>query len=129
MAGKIPALAQLEVEDPDIQQPLGADLRIQLPQGPGGGVAGVGKEGLARLLPLAVELVEHVFGHEHLAPDDEPGQLLRQGHGDGLDGAQILRHVLPHPAVPPGGALDERAVPVLQGHAQAVHLGLHAVGD
>ncbi len=73
--------------------------------------------------------VEHLFGHIDLAPDDEPGQLLRQDHGDGLDGPQILRHVLPHPAVAPGGPLDKHPVPILQGHAQAVHLGLHAVLD
>ena len=55
------------------------------------------------------------------------GQLLRQRHGDGADGAQVLRHVLPYPAVAAGGAADEHAVPILQRHGQAVHLGLHAV--
>ena len=42
--------------------------------------------------------------------------------------AEVFRHVLPHPPVAPGGALYENAVPVLQGHAQPVHFGLHAVG-
>ena len=122
------ALRQLEVEHLDIQLPLRADLGVQLPQGPGGGVPGIGHEGLALQLPAGIDLREHRPGHIDLAPDDEPGQLLRQLHGDGADGLEVLRHVLPHPAVAPGGAPDEHAVPILQGHGQAVHLGLHGVG-
>ena len=128
VGGKGPALGQLEVEHPDVQPPLGADLAVQLPQGTGGGVPGIGEGGLLPLLPLLVELVKDHLGHEDLAPDDEPGQLLRQHHGDGADGAEVLRHVLPHPAVAPGGPLNKHAVPVLQSHAEAVHLGLHGVG-
>ena len=122
------ALRQLEVEDLDIQLPLRADLGVQLPQGTGGGVAGIGHQGLALELPGVVDLLEHRPGHVDLSPDDEPGELFRQRHGDGADGLEILRHVLPHPAVAPGGAPDEDAVPVFQCHGQAVHLGLHGVG-
>ena len=109
-------LRQLEVEHLDVQPPLGADLGVQLPQGARGGVAGVGHERLSLELPHGVDLLEYGAGHIHLAPDDEPGQLVRQDHGDGADGLQILRHVLPHPAVAPGSAPDKHAVPVLQGH-------------
>ena len=127
VGGKLSSLCQLEVEYSDIQPPPGGDLGVQLPQGAGGGVAGIGHEGLSLDLPLAVQFFKDGAGHVHLAPDDEPGQLLRQGHGDGADGSQILRHVLSDAAVASGGAADEHAVPVLQRHGQAVHLRLHAV--
>ena len=53
------ALRQLEVEHLDIQLPLRADLGVQLPQGPGGGVPGIGHEGLALQLPAGIDLREH----------------------------------------------------------------------
>ena len=111
------ALHKLKVEHPDIQQPLGADLWVQLAQGAGGSVSGVGKGRLVLLLPLAVELVEHILGHEHLTPHDQPGQFLWQDHRDGLDRAEVFCHILPHPAITPGRTPDELAIPVLQGHA------------
>ena len=127
VGGEFPALRQLQIEHGDVQLPLGADLGIQLPQRPGGGVPGVGHQGLALQLPLGVDALKHGPGHVDLAPNDEPGQLFRQCHGNGTDGAEVLRHVLAHPAVSPGGAPDEHAVPVFQGHGQAVHLGLHGI--
>ena len=127
VGGECPPLRQLQIEHRDVQPPLGGDLGIQLPQGAGGGVAGIGQQRLALDLPPGVDLLEHAARHVDLAPDDEPGQLFRQRHGDGADGAEILRHVLPHPSVATGGAPDEHAVPVFQRHRQAVHLGLHAV--
>ena len=116
VGGEFPALRQLQIEHGDVQLPLGADLGIQLPQRPGGGVPGVGHQGLALQLPLGIDALEHGPGHVDLAPDNKPGQLFRQGHGNRADGAEILRHILPHPAVAPGGAPDEHTVPVFQGH-------------
>ena len=127
VGAECPPLRQLQIEHRDIQPPLGGDLGIQLPQGAGGGVAGIGHQRLALDLPPGVDLLEHAARHVDLAPDNEPGQLFRQCHGNGADGAEILRHVLPHPSVATGGAPDEHAVPVFQRHRQAVHLGLHAV--
>ena len=86
VGGELPPLGQLQVEHLDIQLPLGADLRVQLPQGAGGGVPGIGHQGLSLELPHAVDLLKHGAGHVDLAPDDEPGQLLRQRHGDGANG-------------------------------------------
>ena len=54
VGGKLSSLCQLEVEYGDIQPPPGGDLGVQLPQGAGGGVAGVGHEGLSLDLPLTV---------------------------------------------------------------------------
>ena len=127
VGGERAALRQLEVEHSDVQPPLGGDLGIELAERAGGGVAGVGHEGLALDLTAGIDLLEHAAGHVDLAPDDKTGQLLRQRHGDGADGAEVLRHVLAHLAVAPGRAPDEHAVTVLQGHGQAVHLGLNAV--
>ena len=118
----------LDVEDRNVQLPGGGHLGVQLPQGAGGGVPGVGEQGLPPLLPLLVEGVEHPLGHIDLPPDDELSRGVGDAQGDGLYSPQILRHVLPHLAVPPGGPPDEQAVLVLQGHGQTVHLGFHVVG-
>ena len=128
VGGECPPLRQLQIEHRDIQPPLGGDLGIQLPQGAGGGVAGIGHQWLALDLTPGVDLLKHTAGHVHLAPHDEAGQLLRQGHGDRPNGPQIFGHVLPHPSVTPGGAPDEHAVTVFQCHGETVHLRFHAVG-
>ena len=127
VGGEGAPLRPLDVEHPDVQPPGGGDLGIQLPQGARRRVAGVGEEALPSQLPLLVEPLEALLGHKHLAPDDQGGQGLRQAQGDGGDGFQVLRHVLPHLAVAPGGSPDKEAVFILQGHGQAVHLGLHVV--
>ena len=127
MGGKGLSLRQLQIKYGDVQPPLGGNAGIFLPQGAGGGVAGIGHELLALNLQGGVDLLEHRAGHVDLAPDDEAGQLVRQRLGQGGDGADVLRHVLPHPAVASGGAAVEHAVAVLHRHAETVHLGLHAV--
>ena len=120
-------LRPLDVKDRNIQLPGGGHLGVQLPQRAGGGVSGVCKEGLSPSLPLLVEGVEHLFGHIDLPPDNELAGGVRDAQGDGLHRPQVFGHVLPHLAVPPGGAPDKQAVLILQGHGQAVHLGLHVV--
>ena len=102
---------------------LGSNCRRE----PAAALRGLAMRGFPSISRWRVQFFEHGAGHVHLAPDDEPGQLLRQGHGDGADGSQVLRHVLPDAAVASGGATDEHAVPILQRHGQAVHLRLHAV--
>ena len=78
--------------------------------------------------PLSIQLLKHGSGHVNLTPDNEPGQPVRQRHGDGADGFQVFRHILPRPAVSAGSAPDKDAVPVLQRHREAVHLGFQGVG-
>ena len=120
-------LRPLDVKDRNVQLPGGGHLGVQLPQGPGGGVPGVGKEGLPPSLPLLVEGVEHFLGHIDLPPDNELAGGVRDAQGNGLYRPQVFGHVLPHLAVPPGGPPDKQAVFILQGHGQTVHLGLHVV--
>ncbi len=111
--------------------PLRGDAGIQLPQGAGGGVAGIGE----RLLPLlrlaTVELLKVPDGHIGLPPDDQVGRGLgavgRGGDAQGelADGAQVGRYILSHLPIPPGGAQAEGPIPVVQDDAEAVNLGLH----
>ena len=121
------AVPVLDVEQHDVQPPGGGNFGVQLAQGAGGGIAGIGEQGLSLQLPLLVEPGKGLLGHIYLPPDNELAGGPFDLHGDGADGAQVFRHVLPHGAVPPGGAPDKHAVPVLQGHGQPVHLGFHQV--
>ena len=127
MGGERPALCQLKVEHRNIQPAPGADLGVLLAQGASSSVAGIGHQGLSLQLQPVVDLLKNGAGHIHLAPDDEPGQLFRQDHGNGANGAQIPGDILALAPIAPGGALIEHAVPVFQSHGQAVYLGLHAV--
>ena len=124
---KFDALRQLDIEHKNIQLPFGGNSGIQLPQRTGGGVAGIGKQGLPLRFLTRIQSLKAFLGHIDLTPDNKPFRSALQCHGDGMDGFQILRHVLAHHAVAPGCAPDEHAVPVLQGHGQAVHLRLHGI--
>ena len=127
MRGKLSALSQLEIENGDIQLPLRGDLRVFLPQAARRGIAGIGHQGLALDLQTGVDLLKDSPGHIDLPPDDEPGQLVRQGHRYGTDGAQILRDILAGAAIAAGSALIKHAVSIFQGHGKPVDLGFHAV--
>ena len=125
MGGKLHSFCQLDVENQNIQSPLGGNLRVQLPQRTGGGISGVCEEGLPLLFLPGVELFETLLGHIHLTPDDQPGRGIFQGHGDGTDGFQILCHILTHIAVATGGTPEKLAVDILQRHGKSVDLRFH----
>ena len=125
MARKGHTICQLHIEYQNIQLPLGRDPGILLPQRAGGGVSGVGKGLFPSRLQGVIQCVEGLLGHIHFSPDNEPGRRVFQRHGNGADGPQIFRYILPHCPVPPGGAPDKTAVLVFQGHRQAVNLGLN----
>ena len=129
VAGKRHAFCQLDIEDIDIQAALCGDLRVQLPQRTGSGVSGVGKERFPVFFPLGVQLLKPFFRHKHLAPDNEPGRGVGKGHGNGLDGFQVFRHVLAYAAVSPGSAPDENAVLIFQRHGKAVDFRLNGEGN
>ena len=69
--------------------------------------------------------MEGLLGHKHLSPHNQPGRGVFDDHGDGADGFEILRHILPHIAVPPGRAPDKPAVFIFQGHGETVDFRLH----
>ena len=125
MGGKLLSLDQLDIENIDIQSPLGGHLRIQLPQRTGSGISGVGKQGLSLFLLPSIQLFKAFLRHEYLAPDDQSGRRILNGHGNGADGLQIFRHILSHISVSPGCSPDENAVYILQRYRKTVDLRLH----
>ena len=125
MAGEFCTLTQLDIEDIDIQSPFCCNLGIQLPQRTGCGIPGIGKQGLPFRLLTLIQLFKALFGHEHLAPDDQAGRGIFDGHGDRLDGFQVLRYILSHIAVTAGSAPEELAVHIFQRHGKTIDLGFH----
>ena len=125
---KFHTLRQLDIENQNIQSPFGSNLGVQLPQRAGSCISGVGEKGLPFCLLLFVELAEALLGHEHLSPHNQPGRSIGNGHGNGRDGFQVFRHILPHHAVTPGRAPDKQAIFIFQGNGKAVYLRLHGKG-
>ena len=107
MARKLHTLTQLDIEDEDIESPLCADLRIQLPQRAGSGISGVCKERFPLLFLPGVELFKALLRHIHLTTHNQPWRCVFNGHGDGTDGFQILRYIFTHIAVTAGSTTDE----------------------
>ena len=124
---KAPSLAQLDVENQDIQLPLRHHAGVLLPKAARGGVARIGEERLTALLPGSVQLLENLLGHKNLTPDNQPRRCVLNPQRNAADGAQIFGHVLAGLAVAAGCAAHEGAIDILQRHGQAVHLGLDAV--
>ena len=109
--------------DVDLQAAGGGHGGVELADGAGGGVAGIGVEGFVIGLALAVEVGEGLLGHEDFAAYFEAGRgIFQQGKGDGGDGAEVVGNVFAAVAVAAGGALGEAAVFVGEGYGEAVYL-------
>ena len=97
-------------------------------------IAGIGKEVFAGLTPLAIQSLETLPGHEHLATylellgDVFSGRIKHEG--DGTDGANVGRNVVALHTVATGQGLHKFAVPVVQGDGKTVVLqfGTHLEG-
>ena len=76
----------LNVENENIQFPLGGDGAGKLAQGSCRGVSRIGKEGLSRLLPPTVQLLKVLLGHKYLSPHHKTGDSFVQHQGNGGDG-------------------------------------------
>ena len=63
------------------QGPFGGYLGVQLAQGTGGGVPGIGKFPLPVFQPLLVEHQEGMAGHIHFAPDVQEFRNFLAGNG------------------------------------------------
>ena len=123
-------LAPADLVDVEGERPLGGDGRIELADGAGGGVAGVGEERFAPLGALGVHALEAALRHVDLAAHLEGrGKVARQGEGDGADRAQVGRDVLAAAAVPARGALHEASPLVGEGDGEAVDLRLRREGE
>ena len=125
VSGELHAFRKLDVENINVQSPLCRDFGVELPQRPGSGVSGVGEQRLSQFLLTQIQLFKALFRHKNLAPDDKPGGCAGQGHGDGADGFQVFRHVLPYRTVAPGRAPDEFPVHIFQRHGKTVDLRLY----
>ena len=128
MTGEGDPLCQLHIEYQNIQLPLGGDLRIFLPQGACRRVSGIGKGLLSVFFQRSIQCVKGLLGHIYFSPDNESGGGILQDHGDGADGFQVFRYVLPHYPVSPGSATNKTAVLVFQGHGQTIDFRLNRVG-
>ena len=125
VAGEGHTLGLLNIEDIDIQPPLCGNLWVQLAQRAGSSISGVCKQRLLLRFLLLVQLLKALFGHEYLTPDDEMGRGIRQNHGNGSDGFQIFRYILPYLPITPGGTPNELSVNILQCHGKAVDFWLY----
>ena len=106
----------------EIQPPGGHHLGIQLAQGAGTGVAGVGERGLIPLGPLSIDGGEGGIGDQGLAAHLQPGgggiELKPQGHrGDRAHVGGDLLALLP---VAAGGSPHQQAVFVAEGEGIAI---------
>ena len=100
---------------------LGAALKLEAAAG---GVARVGEGLLANLLLLFVEGLEGAPRHEYLAADFEltgPGARLEVS-GDGLDGEDVVYHVVALDAVAAGHGPLQLPVDICQADGHAVEL-------
>ncbi len=123
------ALDAAEAVGAQLQRAAGGDLRIELAQTAGRGVARVGEGlGAGRHLP-GVERLEAGLGHEYLAAHFQHRRpaLAVQAQGDVAHGAHVGADVLAGGAVAAGGAAGQPAVLVQQADRQAVELGLATV--
>ncbi len=110
----------------DGQVPPGGDLGVELPQRPGGGVAGIGEQPLPGLALAAVQVGERFEGHEDLAPDLHDVGRRRQFEPSGHrpDGEHVGGDVLTRHAVAPGRRPHEMPPLVDQRDGQPVELRL-----
>ena len=127
MAGKAAVGAVLQIKADDVQLARSRDLRIQLPHGAGGRVAGIGQQRFPAQLPLLVQLAEHRLGHIDLAPDDQALRRVFDPQRQRTHRAQILRHVFAHQSVAACRTADKDAVFVFERHGQPVDLWLHRI--
>ena len=116
MICKVNALDKLDIENIDIQSPLGGNLGIQLPQRTGGSISGIGKKGFTLFLLPLIQQSEALFRHKYLAPNDQSGRRVFDGHGDRPNGFQVFRNILAHIAVTTGCSTDKSSVHIFQGH-------------
>src|SRR5262249_10046604 len=111
----------------------GGDARIELLEGPGGGVARVRERREPGLLALAVQLPERIDRQEHLAPRLEPPRRAAvrdsQAERNGPDRADVRGDVLADDTVAARRTRRERAILVDQLDGDAVDLRLADVLD
>ena len=117
----------LDVKYRNIQFSGGRNLRVQLTQRAGGGIARICEQSLSPAFALLIQSVEDLFRHVYLSADDEPGRSVGDFQRNGPDRAQIFGDILPHLAVSPSGSPNKNSVFIFQGNRQSIHLGLYHI--
>ena len=124
MGGDVDPLRGAEAVAPDRERPLGGDLRVELAEGTGSGVARVRERRLpGRGAPL-VELGEGGTRHVDLAANLDQLRAVVDPRRDVIDRPQVGRHVLSDHPVAAGRAAHERASAIGQRDREAVDLRL-----
>src|SRR5688572_10129435 len=114
---------------PEPQGPLGGDLRVELADRPGSGVARVRKGGLARRRPALVQLLEAAAREVDLAADLDQLGVGVDPQRDRAHRPQVVADVLADPPVAAGGAADEAAVLVYERDREPIDLRLGYVAE
>ena len=110
---------------PKLQRTLRRDLRIFLTEGPGGGIARVGKEFAPRLLLHLIERCKVGARHVDLAAHFEHlGHTCRQLLRNIGDMASIGGHILAHLPITSGGCAHQLALLIAKRAGEAVDLVL-----
>ena len=123
------ALERAHAVAPDRQRARRGKLRVELADRAGGRVARVGERGQPGRGAVLVELGEVGARQVYLAAHLEQSRRALHAQRDGLDRAQVLRHVLAQLAVAASGAAHQRTVLVHERDRQAVDLRLGLVLD
>ena len=115
--GGLPVVGEVQGVGKEIKPPGRHHLGVELAQGAGAGVAGVGKKGVAALAPLGVDRRKGAVGDQGFTPHLHPGrrllELQPQGHRG--DRAHVGGDLLTALAVAAGGGPYQHAVFVAEG--------------
>ena len=117
---------QMQGVSEEVEPPGGHHFWIELPQGSGAGVAGVGEQGLTALVPLGVDRRKRAIRDEGLTTHLHPFRRIfdLQAQRNRTDGAHIRGDLFTAAAISPGGSSFEHAMPVTEGQGVAVDLQL-----
>ena len=115
----------VEAVRPDFHIAAAGHFRVQLADGAGAGVAGVGVEGLAVAFPFLVQFSETRQGQIDFAPRLQAGRRpRRQRVGNAGHRPQVVGNILARMPVAPRGAQNQPSVGIHQPHRQPVNLKL-----
>lgn len=109
----------------------GGDFGVELLEGSGGEIAGVGELLLAGGGALLVDFLELGVGHENFAANfKDAGKMgAFEAERDGSDGASVGGDVVAAPTVAARGGQDQNRIFVAQADGDAVDFGLEHVLD
>ena len=108
------------------------DRRIELPDGTGCGIPGIGERRFPFFFPLFVQLLELGDIDEHFTADiDLLGDRIDafDPERDRLDGLDVLGDILTLKPVAPGRRADKHSLPVREFHGKAVIFRFDGIFD